>query len=91
VLPYPTTLHHDLHLSLTYRSPISCRPNPLQHNITDPALLGLQPHNMPGILPMKVIKVGSAAQSRIAQACDRYVAQGQQQLHQCMATSKANR
>src|SRR6201992_2509378 len=26
---------------------------------------------MPGILPMKVIKVGSAAQSRIAQACDR--------------------
>ena len=40
-------------------------------NITDPALLGLQPHTMPGILPMKVIKVGSAAQSRIAQACDR--------------------
>jgi hypothetical protein len=27
--------------------------------------------NMPGILPMKVIKVGSSAQSRIAQACDR--------------------
>lgn len=26
---------------------------------------------MPGILPMKVIKVGTAAQSRIAQACDR--------------------
>jgi hypothetical protein len=26
---------------------------------------------MPGILPMKVIKVGSAAQARIAQACDR--------------------
>jgi len=26
---------------------------------------------MPGILPMKVIKVGSTAQSRIAQACDR--------------------
>ncbi|KAI4671146.1 uncharacterized protein J4E88_009178 [Alternaria novae-zelandiae] len=26
---------------------------------------------MPGILPMKVIKVGSACQSRIAQACDR--------------------
>ena len=26
---------------------------------------------MPGILPMKVIKVGSSAQSRIAQACDR--------------------
>ncbi|KAF7597555.1 hypothetical protein BBP40_000033 [Aspergillus hancockii] len=26
---------------------------------------------MPGILPMKVIKVGSGAQSRIAQACDR--------------------
>ena len=26
---------------------------------------------MPGILPMKVIKVGSASQSRIAQACDR--------------------
>ncbi|KAL4879374.1 fungal-specific transcription factor domain-containing protein [Aspergillus karnatakaensis] len=26
---------------------------------------------MPGILPMKVIKVGNAAQSRIAQACDR--------------------
>ncbi|KAF2740146.1 hypothetical protein EJ04DRAFT_233479 [Polyplosphaeria fusca] len=26
---------------------------------------------MPGILPMKVIKVGSNAQSRIAQACDR--------------------
>ncbi|CAG8982602.1 hypothetical protein HYALB_00008094 [Hymenoscyphus albidus] len=26
---------------------------------------------MPGILPMKVIKVGQSAQSRIAQACDR--------------------
>ena len=26
---------------------------------------------MPGILPMKVIKVGSATQSRVAQACDR--------------------
>lgn len=26
---------------------------------------------MPGILPMKVIKVGSNAQTRIAQACDR--------------------
>ena len=26
---------------------------------------------MPGILPMKVIKVGTTAQSRIAQACDR--------------------
>lgn len=26
---------------------------------------------MPGILPMKVIKVGSSTQSRIAQACDR--------------------
>jgi Fungal Zn(2)-Cys(6) binuclear cluster domain len=26
---------------------------------------------MPGILPMKVIRVGSNAQSRIAQACDR--------------------
>ena len=26
---------------------------------------------MPGILPMKVIKVGTSAQSRIAQACDR--------------------
>ena len=26
---------------------------------------------MPGIMPMKVIKVGSASQSRIAQACDR--------------------
>ncbi|KAF4508239.1 hypothetical protein G6O67_004646 [Ophiocordyceps sinensis] len=26
---------------------------------------------MPGILPMKVIKVGNSAQSRIAQACDR--------------------
>ncbi|KAL8781980.1 MAG: hypothetical protein Q9213_005764 [Squamulea squamosa] len=26
---------------------------------------------MPGILPMKVIKLGSSAQSRIAQACDR--------------------
>ena len=26
---------------------------------------------MPGILPMKVIKVGSSSQSRIAQACDR--------------------
>ncbi|KAF1815538.1 hypothetical protein P152DRAFT_479458, partial [Eremomyces bilateralis CBS 781.70] len=26
---------------------------------------------MPGILPMKVIKIGSAAQQRIAQACDR--------------------
>ncbi|KAG6016205.1 hypothetical protein E4U43_004057 [Claviceps pusilla] len=26
---------------------------------------------MPGILPMKVIKVGNTAQSRIAQACDR--------------------
>ena len=26
---------------------------------------------MPGILPMKVIKVGSNAQSRVAQACDR--------------------
>lgn len=26
---------------------------------------------MPGILPMKVIKVGTASQSRIAQACDR--------------------
>lgn len=26
---------------------------------------------MPGILPMKVIKVGTNAQSRIAQACDR--------------------
>ncbi|KAL4895846.1 fungal-specific transcription factor domain-containing protein [Aspergillus ambiguus] len=26
---------------------------------------------MPGILPMKVIKVGNGAQSRIAQACDR--------------------
>ena len=26
---------------------------------------------MPGILPMKVIKVGAGAQSRIAQACDR--------------------
>src|SRR3954469_15075536 len=26
---------------------------------------------MPGILPMKVIKVGSSCQSRIAQACDR--------------------
>ncbi|SMY19854.1 unnamed protein product [Zymoseptoria tritici ST99CH_1A5] len=29
------------------------------------------PANMPGILPMKVIKVGTNAQSRIAQACDR--------------------
>ena len=27
--------------------------------------------NMPGILPMKLIKVGTSAQSRIAQACDR--------------------
>lgn len=27
---------------------------------------------MPGILPMKVIKVGASAQARIAQACDRY-------------------
>ena len=26
---------------------------------------------MPGILPMKVIKVGNNAQTRIAQACDR--------------------
>jgi hypothetical protein len=26
---------------------------------------------MPGVIPMKVIKVGSNAQSRIAQACDR--------------------
>ena len=26
---------------------------------------------MPGILPMKVIKIGSNAQSRVAQACDR--------------------
>ena len=26
---------------------------------------------MPGILPMKVIKVGNGSQSRIAQACDR--------------------
>ena len=26
---------------------------------------------MPGILPMKVIRVGSNAQSRVAQACDR--------------------
>jgi len=29
------------------------------------------PPIMPGILPMKVIKVGASAQSRIAQACDR--------------------
>jgi hypothetical protein len=29
--------------------------------------------NMPGILPMKVIKVGANAQTRIAQACDRLV------------------
>lgn len=35
---------------------------------------GHQTPSMPGILPMKVIKVGAAAQSRIAQACDRYVA-----------------
>ena len=27
--------------------------------------------NMPGILPMKVIRVGNSAQARIAQACDR--------------------
>ncbi|KAK2855677.1 Transcriptional activator protein acu-15, partial [Arthroderma sp. PD_2] len=27
--------------------------------------------SMPGILPMKVIKVGSSSQSRVAQACDR--------------------
>lgn len=26
---------------------------------------------MPGILPMKVIKVGNSSQSRVAQACDR--------------------
>jgi Fungal Zn(2)-Cys(6) binuclear cluster domain len=26
---------------------------------------------MPGILPMKVIRVGNSAQSRVAQACDR--------------------
>ena len=26
---------------------------------------------MPGILPMKVIKVGTSNQARIAQACDR--------------------
>lgn len=32
---------------------------------------GTQPPNMPGILPMKVIKVGTNAQTRIAQACDR--------------------
>ena len=34
----------------------------------------LRPHilaNMPGILPMKMIRVGSSASSRIAQACDR--------------------
>lgn len=30
-----------------------------------------RPPKMPGILPMKVIKVGNSAQSRIAQACDR--------------------
>jgi hypothetical protein len=35
---------------------------------------------MPGILPMKVIKVGSAAQSRIAQACDRYVGKDRNRL-----------
>ena len=28
-------------------------------------------NNMPGILPMKMIRVGSATSSRIAQACDR--------------------
>lgn len=28
-------------------------------------------NTMPGILPMKVIRIGSNAQSRIAQACDR--------------------
>lgn len=31
------------------------------------------PSTMPGILPMKVIKVGVNAQTRIAQACDRCV------------------
>ena len=33
--------------------------------------LSTQPSIMPGILPMKVIKVGTSTQSRIAQACDR--------------------
>ena len=28
-------------------------------------------NTMPGILPMKIIRVGNNAQSRIAQACDR--------------------
>lgn len=45
---------------------------------------------MPGILPMKVIKVGSAAQSRIAQACDRYVTH-YRQLRSSRATSYQTR
>lgn len=36
-----------------------------------PAVVPTTVAKMPGILPMKVIKVGTTAQSRIAQACDR--------------------
>jgi hypothetical protein len=38
---------------------------------TSTYLFDLTRPNMPGILPMKMIRVGSSAQSRIAQACDR--------------------
>lgn len=47
---------------------------------------------MPGILPMKVIKVGTNAQTRIAQACDRYVfvklPAREQSSHICRCRSK---
>ena len=50
------------------RAPLRPVPSVLLH---PPSALNATPRTMPGILPMKVIKVGSAAQSRIAQACDR--------------------
>ncbi|KAJ5578336.1 uncharacterized protein N7459_007300 [Penicillium hispanicum] len=50
------------------RDPSSLRPPTETDAASEPARL----HKMPGILPMKVIKVGgTGTQSRIAQACDR--------------------
>jgi hypothetical protein len=65
----PLILLHHLH------SFDSCPPRTAS-SISPPSTLRvdeLEPRLfiMPGILPMKVIKVGSNSQSRIAQACDR--------------------
>lgn len=61
-------IRNPSHFLISSRHPSEHHPN----NSAAAADVPVYPHTMPGILPMKVIKVGgTGTSSRIAQACDR--------------------